>query len=107
MVYSYHWDNYIHEDNQGFKYMKFNQVKGSYLFNAPEVLKCDNSKSKKKNVQKKDRYYNELSDMWSIGIIAYILCTGEHPFEEKAYHDKTGKNKKNMEDEAIKKIRDF
>ena len=24
--------------------------------------------------------YNELSDMWSIGIIAYILCTNKDPF---------------------------
>ena len=43
---------------------------------APEVFK---SKSDEDMYEHK---YNELSDMWSIGIIAYVLCTGEHPFPE-------------------------
>lgn len=52
---------------------------------APEVFKS-----------KSDAYselkYNELSDMWSIGIIAYILCTNNDPFKllldrSKVAHD--------------------
>lgn len=27
-----------------------------------------------------DYSYNELSDMWSVGVIAYMLCTNTDPF---------------------------
>jgi len=48
--------------------------KGTPNYMAPEVFKA---KSGDEHSTKK---YNELSDMWSIGIIAYILCTNKDPF---------------------------
>ena len=41
---------------------------------APEVFKA------KSDEDMYEHKYNELSDMWSIGIIAYILCTNKDPF---------------------------
>ena len=49
---------------------------------APEVF---NAKSDEDNF-----YYNELSDMWSIGIIAYILCTNHDPFKTLLNRKKDG-----------------
>jgi len=44
---------------------------------APEVILAEEHDD-----ENQDIYINELCDMWSIGIIAYVLCTGEHPFPE-------------------------
>jgi len=51
---------------------------GNYKYSAPEVLLAEACAQKK-------LYYNELCDMWSVGIIAYILLTHEHPFDENNY----------------------
>lgn len=82
--YSVHW---VHLLYNGEKKLKLDDIKGtfdSYLYNAPEVVNCKQKCQNKKKMENPDAelfYYNELSDMWSIGIIAYILCTGVHPFE--------------------------
>jgi len=39
---------------------------------APEVINAN---------KKKNKWYNEKCDMWSIGIIAYTLITRHHPFK--------------------------
>ena len=50
---------------------------GTLMFMAPEVMNANEDKK---------IYYNEKCDMWSIGVIAYILLTGKMPF--KLYHEK-------------------
>jgi serine/threonine protein kinase len=49
---------------------------GTLLFMAPEVVNA--------NMDKR-QWYDETCDMWSIGIICYILLTGQMPF--KIYHE--------------------
>ena len=49
---------------------------GTLLFMAPEVVNADMEKRK---------WYDEKCDMWSIGIICYILLAGQMPF--KVYHE--------------------
>lgn len=45
---------------------------GTLTYMAPEILK----------INKSDKFsnYNELIDMWSIGVIAYMLLIGKNPF---------------------------
>ena len=45
---------------------------GTLNYMAPEVLRA--------NEQDPATYYNELCDMWSLGVIAYLLCCFEQPF---------------------------
>lgn len=57
--------------------MKIYARKGTLNYMAPEVILAEEHLE-----EEKDIYINELCDMWSIGIIAYVLCTGDHPFPE-------------------------
>ena len=57
--------------------MKIYDRKGTLNYMAPEVISAQEDL-----VEGLDVYINELSDMWSIGIIAYVMLTGEHPFPE-------------------------
>ena len=52
---------------------------GTSYYMAPEVIKVQ---SKGSNTDP-NTYYNERCDIWSIGVIAYMLCTGKQPFELK------------------------
>ena len=45
---------------------------GSPLYIAPEVLECGLTKTRK--------FYTEAADLWSVGIIAYLLVSGMIPF---------------------------
>ena len=45
-----------------------NSVKGTAYYMAPEVLRGD---------------YNQTCDVWSLGIILFMLTTGEPPIEGK------------------------
>jgi serine/threonine-protein kinase len=42
------------------------EVVGTIMYMAPEVIS--------------DKKYDQSSDMWSVGIVAYILLTGKFPF---------------------------
>ena len=42
--------------------------------------------------------------MWSIGIIAYILCTGSHPFEDFIHEEKSDQQKRKTEIETSQRI---
>ena len=44
-LYSSHWTHHLNESNEK---LAVRDVKGSYLFNAPEVLQCDNDSKRKK-----------------------------------------------------------
>ena len=79
------WDHYIEDINsskdsgerQNMKAMKVYERKGTLNYMAPEVICAE------ENINEGlDIYINELCDMWSIGIIAHVLLTGEHPFPE-------------------------
>ena len=49
--------------------VKFTEKQGTLNYMAPEVYEGNN--------------YDEKCDMWSIGVIAYILLCGEPPFKDK------------------------
>jgi calcium-dependent protein kinase len=49
-----------------FKKKKFSDLIGTLVYNAPEVI---------------ENNYDEKSDIWSLGIIMYILITGKMPFD--------------------------
>jgi serine/threonine protein kinase len=71
------WDSHIHDvedENGNYQKLLISGRKGTPNYMAPEVFRA---KSGDEHSAKK---YNELSDMWSIGIIAYILCTNKDPF---------------------------
>jgi len=63
------WDSHIHDDK-----LLISGRKGTPNYMAPEVFRAKSGDEQASNK------YNELSDMWSIGIIAYILCTNKDPF---------------------------
>ncbi|OMJ86238.1 hypothetical protein SteCoe_12303 [Stentor coeruleus] len=44
----------------------------SYLYMSPEIIK---------------KNFNEKTDMWSIGVIAYELLVGKHPYTSKEKHE--------------------
>lgn len=78
------WDNHIENigstesgERKGIKAIKVYDRKGTLNYMAPEVICAEEN-----IVEGLDIYINELCDMWSIGIIAYVLLTGEHPFPE-------------------------
>jgi len=43
---------------------------------APEIINLNTTAS----LDSEDSYYNEKCDMWSIGVIAYMLLCGKNPF---------------------------
>jgi calcium-dependent protein kinase len=51
-------------------------VLGSPLYMAPEIIKISENKAAKGT-------YNEKVDIWSIGVITYMLMTGRNPFPGK------------------------
>ena len=54
-------------------------VLGSPLYMAPEIIRI----SENKNSGSKGTY-NEKVDIWSIGVITYMLLTGRNPFPGKS-----------------------
>ena len=46
---------------------KFNQLQSDFNYHAPEILK-------------NEKDYNEKCDLWSIGVLIYVLIFREHPF---------------------------
>ena len=52
-------------------------VLGSPLYMAPEIIKISENKAAKGT-------YNEKVDIWSIGVITYMLLTGRNPFPGKS-----------------------
>lgn len=79
---AFRWDSSIQESK-----LMISGRKGTPNYMAPEVF----------NAKRDDptKYYNELSDLWSVGIITYILCTNRDPFRlllERSY-DKIDMNK--------------
>lgn len=65
--------------------MPFNACVGTTLYMAPEILKQPRA----------ERAYGREVDLWSVGVIAYILLTGRPPFWAKS------------ENKLAQKIRDF
>ena len=47
---------------------KLEEMAGTPLYMAPEVIKGS---------------YNKEADMWSLGVLLYVLVSGFHPFYEK------------------------
>lgn len=69
------WDSHIQAGKDTpQKKLLISGRKGTPNYMAPEVFKA------KSGDEHSAQKYNELSDMWSIGIIAYILCTNKDPF---------------------------
>ena len=69
------WDSRILPDeNKENEKLLISGRKGTPNYMAPEVFRA------KSGEEHHAHKYNELSDMWSIGIIAYILCTNKDPF---------------------------
>ena len=52
-------------------------VLGSPLYMAPEIIKISENKQAKGT-------YNQKVDIWSIGVITYMLLTGRNPFPGKS-----------------------
>lgn len=52
-------------------------VLGSPLYMAPEIIEISEKISSSK-------LYNEKVDLWSIGVICYMLLTGRNPFPGKS-----------------------
>jgi serine/threonine protein kinase len=48
-------------------------VKGTLAYLAPEVLK---------NAKHGDRYDGQLSDVWSCGVILFLMLAGTYPFQD-------------------------
>jgi len=76
------WDEFIIDhipegSQERQKAMKFYERKGTLNYMAPEVISAEENHS---SIEGLDMYINELCDTWSIGIIAYVMLTGEHPF---------------------------
>lgn len=69
------WDSNIEKNKKGEVAIKIYDRKGTLNFMAPEVINA-----KEDDDETLDVYINELCDMWSIGVIAYILITNTHPF---------------------------
>lgn len=68
------WNQDIKKNDDGEDETQIHEKVGTILYLAPEVMKAS----------KEEGYsYNELCDMWSIGVIAYILCTGQQPFQNQ------------------------
>ena len=67
------------------------EVKGNPLYMAPEILKGEN--------------YNEKCDLWSLGILLYVLCFKEYPYKGKTSAEIL-ENIKNLGKNNLKKTKD-
>lgn len=65
------WDMDIKKGENNKEETRLYEKVGTILYLAPEIMKANKDE---------EIFYNELCDMWSVGIIAYILCTGKQPF---------------------------
>lgn len=65
------WDMDSVKNEDGSMETRLYEKVGTILYLAPEIMKANKDE---------EIFYNELCDMWSVGIIAYILCTGKQPF---------------------------
>lgn len=93
------WDSHIQDVGENKKLM-ISGRKGTPNYMAPEVFRA---KSGDENAANK---YNELSDMWSIGIITYILCTNKDPFLlYKRYLDRDPKTANQNLNQVIKEFK--
>ena len=53
-----------------------NRVCGTPGYAAPEIM------------EKKGKYYGQQVDIFSLGVILFVMCTGTNPFKEATKHDK-------------------
>jgi serine/threonine protein kinase len=49
--------------------IELESVVGTMFYIAPEIIR--------------GRVYNEKVDLWSLGVLMFVLLSGEHPFETK------------------------
>lgn len=108
--YSCHWTHYMFGQQKDV--LKINQFKGSYNYSAPEVLACfPSKKAHKGNYSARDEnYYNELADLWSVGVIAYTLLARRHPFEDNFDQNKSQIDPRRIEQmnqDIRKQVRNF
>ena len=76
---------------------KFYEKCGTPAYIAPEILK-------------KEGYRGEISDIWSVGMVLYLLIYGTLPFSSLDINDITEyitKKKINFPDEISVELRDF
>ena len=79
-----HWDC---KDPDWGSLRQMTEFKGTITYMAPEIVNAHIlEKSKHKNDEVK-AHYNQLCDVWSIGIIAYVLLVGQLPYDDKKISD--------------------